>query len=266
MEVFYSLYYKINEKQIKGRIRLYLQPKKEDMKKLTITAILICCLIAVQFAHGQSVDDIINKHVEAMGGRQKIMSLSSALMTGTFTAMGGTAINIVTTKKNMIGSRIDIEANGTNNYQIITPKNGWIFTPVQGDKEPRPLVEDQFKVGQVQLDLHGPFLNHKEKGIKIEMAGKDTVNGSVCNKLKVTSPNTNVTVYYIDSKSNYVVKTSTKMFQFGALEDVVTTYSDYKQNADGYWFAYGNISPRGETKYEKIETNITVDEKIFKIN
>jgi len=34
------------------------------------------------------MEDIINKHVEAMGGREKIITLSSALMTGTFTAMG----------------------------------------------------------------------------------------------------------------------------------------------------------------------------------
>lgn len=237
------------------------------MKNLILLGMLIFGLVLVQFAQGQSMEDIINKHVEAMGGRQKIITLSSAFMTGTFTAMGTTTpINITTTKKHMIGSRIDIEANGTNNYQVITPKNGWIFTPVQGDKEPRPLLEDQFKVGQVQLDLHGPFINHKEKGIKIEMADKDSVDGELCYKLKVTSPNTNVSVYFINSKSGLIVKTSTKMFQFGKLEDVETTYSDYKQNADGYWVAYTNAGPRGATHYDKIVTNIPVDEKIFKVN
>ena len=220
-----------------------------------------------QFAHGQSMEDIINKHVEAMGGRQKIITLSSALMTGTFTAMGATSpINITTTKKHMIGSRIDIEADGKNNFQVITPKNGWIFTPVQGDKVPRPLAEDQFKVGQVQLDLHGPFINYREKGIKIEMAGKDSVNRELCYKLKVISPNTNVTVYFINARSNFIVKTSTKMFQFGALEDVETTYGDYKQNADGYWFAYTNAGPRGATNYNQITTNVSVDVNIFKVN
>lgn len=237
------------------------------MKNLILLGLLIFGLVLVQFAQGQTVDDIINKHIGAMGGKEKIMTLSSAFMTGTFTAMGTTSpINITTTKKHMIGSRIDIEANGTNNYQIITPKNGWIFTPVQGDKEPRPLLEDQFKAGQVQLDLHGPFINHKEKGIKIEMAGKDSVDGELCYKLKATFPNTNITVYFINNKSNLIVKTSTKMFQFGKLEDVETTYSDYKQNADGYWFAYTNAGPRGATHYDKIETNIPVDEKIFKVN
>jgi hypothetical protein len=202
-----------------------------------------------------------------MGGREKIITLSTALMTGTFTAMGTTSpINITTTKKHMVGSRIDIDADGTNNYQVVTPKSGWIFTPVQGDKEPRPLVPDQAKSLQTQLDLHGPFINYREKGIKVEMAGKDTVNGSLCYKLKATFPNTNVTVYFIDSKSGFIIKTSTKMFQFGALEDVETTYGNYKQNEAGYWFAYNSAGPRGATNYDKITTNVPVDVNIFKVN
>lgn len=252
--------------KLRLKFDLYLQLKIGYMKNLMKPVLLISGLLFVQFAQAQTLDDIINKHVEAMGGRQKIMTLSSALMTGTFTAMGATSpINITTTKKHMIGSRIDIDADGVNNYQVITPNNGWIFTPIQGDKEPRPLMEDQFKVGQVQLDLHGPFINYSQKGIKIEMAGKDSVDGSLCYKLEVTSPNTNVTVYFINSGSNLIVKTSTKMFQFGKLEDVETTYSDYKQNADGYWFANTNAGPRGTTHYDKIITNILVDEKIFKV-
>jgi hypothetical protein len=237
------------------------------MKNLILLGLVIFGLVCVQFAQGQSMEDIINRHVQAMGGREKIITLSSALMTGTFTAMGATSpINITTTKKHMIGSRIDIDADGKNNFQVITPKNGWIFTPVQGDKEPRPLIDDQYKALQVQLDLHGPFINYREKGIKIEMAGKDSVNGELCYKLKVTFPNTNVTVYFINSKSGFIVKTSTKMFQFGALEDVETTYGNYKQNADGYWFAYTNAGPRGATNYDKIATNIPVDVNIFKVN
>ena len=226
-------------------------------------AVLISGMLFMQSASGQTLDEIINKHVEAMGGIQKIMTLSSALMTGTFQTPGAPVVNITVTKKHIAGSRIDIDVDGQNNYQIINQKSGWIYTPIQGDKTPRPLAEDQIKVGQIQLDLHGPFVNYKEKGIKIEMAGKDTVNGSICYKLRVKSPNKNVTDYFIDSKSNFIVKTSTKMFQFGALEDVATIYGDYKQNADGFWFAYYNKSPRGETKYEKIETNVPVDEKIF---
>jgi hypothetical protein len=236
------------------------------MKNLILFGLIILALVCVQFVQAQTMEEIISRHVEAMGGRQKIITLTSALMTGTFTATGTTSpITIAATKKHMRGSRIDIEANGTSNFQLITPNSGWIFTPVQGDKEPRPLQEDQVKTGQVQLDLHGPFIDYKEKGNKIEMAGKETVDGVICYKLKVTAPNTNVTEYFISSKTNWIVKTRTKMFQFGNLEDVETLYSEHKQNADGYWFAYTNVGPRGTTRYENILTNVTVDEKIFAV-
>jgi hypothetical protein len=237
------------------------------MKKIIGFGVFICSILLVQLASAQTLNEIITNHVVAMGGREKIIKLSSTLLTGTFKATGDTTlIPITATKKHMVGSRIDIEANQTNNYQIITPQNGWIYTPVQGDKEPRPLIEGQLKSGQVQLDLHGPFINPAEKGYKIEMDGKEMVDGSMCNKLKVTAPNTNVTVYYIDSRSNFIVKSSTKMFQFGSMEDVVTTYSDYKQNADGFWFAYTNVNPRGTTHYNNIITNVPVDVNIFKTN
>ncbi|MBL7701927.1 MAG: hypothetical protein JNM14_06730 [Ferruginibacter sp.] len=237
------------------------------MKNLILVGLVIFGLVLVQFAQAQTMEDIINKHVTAMGGKEKIITLSTALMTGTFTAIGSTsAINIKTAKKHLVGSRIDIESEGTSNFQVINQKGGWIFTPVQGDKEPRPLMEDQTKAAQVQLDLHGPFLNYREKGIKVEMAGKDTVNGVLCNKLKATFPNTNVTVYFIDSKSGFIIKTSTKMFQFGAMEEVETIYGNYKQNEEGYWFAYTNAGPRGATNYDKITTNVAVDVNIFKVN
>jgi hypothetical protein len=237
----------------------------EVMKKITVVGFFICSLLLANLVQAQTAAEIISRHIAAMGGAEKIMSLSSAVMNGTFAPPGAAPINITATKKHVVGSRIDIEANGTNNYQIITPTNGWIYTPVQGDTEPRPLNENQFKVGQVQLDLHGPFINSAQKGYKIELAGKDTVDGSMCYKLQVTAANANVTVYSIDSKSNFIVKTSTKMFQFGKMEDVVTLYMDYKQNEDGYWFAYSNVAPRGTTHYDKIIANVAVDEKMFKI-
>jgi hypothetical protein len=237
------------------------------MKKIKGFAFFIATVFLGQFVQAQTVSEIMSKHVAAMGGREKIMQLSTVILTGAFIATGDTAlIPVTTTKKHMIGSRIDIEANGTSNYQIITPQNGWIFTPVQGDKVPRTFAADLLKSFQVQLDLHDPFINSTEKGYKIEMAGKDTVNGTMCYKLKVTAPNANVTVYSIDSKFNFIVKASTKIFQFGALEDVVTTFGDYKQNADGFWFAYTNITQRGKTHYDKILTNIPVDVNIFKTN
>jgi hypothetical protein len=236
------------------------------MRKISSFGIFICLSLLAQFAQGQTMAEIISRHVAAMGGREKMMTLASVGMSGNFQAHGDTSIiPLSVNKKHMVGSRMDIIANSTNNYQVVTPENGWIFTPVQGDKDPRPLTPDFLRSQQAQLDLHGPFINTAEKGYKIEMAGKDTVFGNFCNNLKVTAPNGNVTIYSIDKKTSFILKASTKMFQFGAMEDVATTYGDYKQNEDGFWFSYSNVSSKGKTTYDKIIANTAVDVSIFKV-
>lgn len=233
------------------------------MKKLLL---LVFVFLQGLFAQAQTMQDIIARHVAAMGGREKIMKLSSVGMSGSFRATGDTAdIPLSVNKKHMVGSRMDIIANNTSNYQLVTPQNGWLFTPVQGDTAPRPLMPDLLKSLQAQLDLHGPFINSSEKGYKIEMAGRETMDGILCYNLKVTAPNGNVTVYAISSQTYFIVKTSTKMQQFGGLEDVATSYGNYKQNEDGFWFPYTNITYKGKTHFDTIKTNVPVNTELFKL-
>lgn len=71
--------------------------------------------------------------------------------------------------------------------------------------------------------------------------------------------------YFIDVKSNRLTKTTAKAAGPDGVEmNVETTYSNYKQNADGYWFAYGTTTPQGPVVFDKIESNVAVDENIFK--
>jgi len=153
---------------------------------------------------------------------------------------------------------------GSQNYQIVTPTGGTVFFPVQGQSSPGPMPDDQYKAGVVSLDLHGVFVNYKEKGTQIAMAGKETVDGVECYKLKVSFKNGNVTDFYIDTKTDRLYKASTKLNMNGQEMDNYTLFTNYKQNADGYWFAYTTTNPRGAIDFDKIETNIKVDESIFK--
>lgn len=233
------------------------------MKNLIIFGIFILALVFAQFAGAQTVDDVINKHIEAMGGKDKMMSLTSLKMSGSFNVQG-TDVSMVITRKHMVGSRADISVMGTENYQLITPAKGSVFMPIQGQSEPQAMPDDQLKTGQTQLDLQGPFINYKEKGNTISLVGKETIDGTECYKLQVTFKNGAHTDYYISTKDNRIYKTSTKLNINGEDTDVETVYSNYKQNADGFWFPYTTTSLRGETNYDTIETNIAVDDKIFK--
>ena len=212
----------------------------------------------------QTADEIIAKNIEAMGGAAKMSALTSVKKTGSLSAQG-MDIPIVMTTSHMKGMRLDIEIMGTSNYQIITPDKGLMFFPIQQMTEPKELDAETVKAAQSQLDLQGPLFNYKEKGNNVEYLATEKVEGSDTYKLKLTNKSGNIIYYFIDTKSNRVIKTSGKAKGPDGVEtDVETVYSDYKQNADGYWFAFSTTTPQGPITLEKIETNIKVDENIFK--
>ena len=80
-----------------------------------------------------------------------------------------------------------------------------------------------------------------------------------CFDLKVTHESGVVINFYIDSKKYRISKIS-------RVEDF-TLFLNYKQNSDGYWFAYTNKHSNGaELTISSIETNIPVDDKLFQVD
>jgi hypothetical protein len=231
------------------------------MKPLMIFGLFIMALIAAQFAHAQTVDDIIEKNIAAMGGKEKLATLNSERLEGALSVQG-TDVSIVITKLHNVGMRTDISVAGTENYIIVTPTKGTSFMPVLGQSSPQDMPDDQFKTAQNMLDLHGTFVDYKAKGITAELKGKETVDGTECYKITATFKNGNVTDFYLDTKTYRLYKTSAKSKMNGA--DVDTIYTNYKQTADGFWFPFSSSNSRGQTDFDKIETNVKVDESIFK--
>src|SRR5205085_5814483 len=110
------------------------------------------------------------------------------------------------TKSHMVGFRMDIEVMGTSNYQIANKTEGWVFMPVMGMKEPQKMDDAQYKASVNQFDLQGALVNYKDKGTAIESLGKETVDGSEAYKLKLTFSNGETSNYFIDAKTNRLVK------------------------------------------------------------
>ncbi len=233
------------------------------LSKLKTIFLIICTLFSMQSIFAQTVEEIVDKHINAMGDADKLLSLHTVRMQGALNVQG-TDVGVTLTKSHLIGLRVDISIMGTENYQIITQEKGIAFMPVQGMSEPTNMTDDQFKAGQIQLDIQDVLLNYKEKGTGVELLGSEKVNGEDNFRLKLTYKNGIVTDYFISSNNYMVTKTSGKRTFNGEQMDIETTYSNYKQNADGYWFAYTTSGMQGETNYDKIETNIDVDPGIFK--
>ena len=233
------------------------------MKKIVVFGLFLSVMLATQSANAQSVDDIVTKYMDAYGGKDKLISLKTVKMEGSMSAQGAD-LTITSIKSHMVGSRLDIEVMGTSNYQVVNTTKGSSFWPIRQMAGPADMEEEQYKSAYNQLDLQGALVNYKEKGTQVDYVGTEKVDGADAYKLKITYKNGAVTNYFIDTKTNRLVKTVAITSVNGKDTEVESTYADYKQNADGYWFAYSVTNMLGTVSYDKITTNMPVDETLFK--
>lgn len=245
------------------------------MKKyLTLFAIVFLAFIG---SYAQTVEEVINKHVEAMGGAEKLKSLRSLYMEGVAVMQNG---NEITSKIYKVQGKLvrrEIEFGMGSVTMIVTDKEGWSSNP-RSNGAFEPLPKEAVEAQQIELDLAGPLVDYAAKGHKVELIGKETIGTTEAYKIKLTPKTGKEIIYYIDTKDYYVIRQTLKgggMFgggggqargNQGADAEINVNYSNYQKTPEGYVFAYaltmGNSG--NNMNYEKIEVNKPVDEKLYK--
>lgn len=225
--------------------------------------LLIAAITSISFAKAQTADEIVNKHIEAMGGKEAWSKVNSMVTTGTL-QMQGAEITVVSTILNGKGSRQDISAMGMNGYNIVTPTAGWNFMPFQGQKAAEPITADDLKEAQEGLDVQGTLLDYKTKGHTIEYLGKDDVDGTEAYKLKETLKSGKVQTIYIDPKTYFIIREVSKQKANGKEMDVTTNLSNYQKTPEGIMVPMSIGLPFGELIITKVEVNKPIDESVFK--
>lgn len=229
-------------------------------KTLSLLAITVC--VAISGLQAQTADDIVNKHLEARGGADKLRSLTSLIQEAVMNQQG-VDVNLKFYNKQNEASKTEYTAMGQTGFTILTPTKGWALNPFGGDGGVQELPEEALKDAPAQLDIQGPLLDYKKKGNTVEYLGQVTEQGAQYHKLKLTRANGRVTLYYFDDKF-LTVKTVTIVTADGTDTEVVAEYSDYRKTPEGLVFAFKRINNGNEMTYEKIEVNPKIDESVFK--
>ncbi|MVM37296.1 outer membrane lipoprotein-sorting protein [Spirosoma sp. HMF3257] len=236
------------------------------MKTNSFLALTVATLVSVG-AYAQTVDEIVDKHVAAMGGLDKLKGITS-LVTERSLSVQGMEIPSKTTV--VVGKSLRTESSVMGNSMIQVVDNagstGWMLRPamMQGTGEPEDMPADQIKQQKSQLDPFGPLVNYKDKGNKVELVGKEKVDGKDNYHLKVTSADGVVVDEYLDATTYLVSKVKATMNgQEGEIG-----FSDYK-SVEGIPFANTMeiANPQMGTLTmvtTKITVNPKVDDTVFK--
>jgi hypothetical protein len=231
---------------------------------------LLCGLLlaAPMLAADPTADEIIASYVAKIGGMDKLQAVKTLKKTGKFTGGGGFEARFVEENKRENMIRQEFTLQGMTGITAYDGKEGWKIEPFQGKKDVEPLGEDELKQIVEDSDFDGPLVHYKEKGNKVELVGKEPVEGTDAWKLKVTLANGDVQHYYMDTDYFVPIKIEYKRVVRGAERESETSIGDYKEVAGVYFphsFESGQKgSPnRGKVVYDRIEANVPLDDSLF---
>jgi hypothetical protein len=235
------------------------------MKSISILSVVAAMTLTVS-AFAQTADEVIDKHYEAIGGKDNWRKVSSMKMEATVSTQG---MDIPITIYQVHNKAMKQEINVMNmmGYVIMTTEGGWNFLPFMGQTAPEPMTADDLEVGKESLDIQGELLDYKAKGHSVELLGKEDVDGTECYKLKLTRKSGRGITFLIDTKTNYVVRTIIKVKANGQEVDQTQNFSNYQKQAFGVVLPLSleNSALPAPLVVGKVEVNPTIASSVFEV-
>lgn len=235
------------------------------MKKRMIA--LVALVAAPLFSFAQTADEVINKHIAALGGADKIAAVKTMELDQTMSVMGMemTAKNTYVVGKS---SRNDVTVMGSQITTVVDGDKGWAVNPMMGSASAQALPAEAVKAAKGQTEpSFFQVATAKTNKYPYELAGREKQYGKDVFAVKVTRPE-GVFTYYIDANSYLLLGSKGSVSAQGQQVDLSAAYSDYKA-VDGLTLPYtSEITAPGApgpitAKVTKVTINPTVDPTIF---
>lgn len=223
-------------------------------------------MVISMISFAQSLEEIINKHIEAIGGRENWLNVQTMRQEASLNVQG-TEIPVVITIVHGKAYKQEFSVMGMSGYSIITPTGGWNLNPLAGQTKAEPISADELKLGKDQLDITGDFINFTEKEHTVELLEKETVNGVTCHTIKLTRKSGISVTYFLDPSSYMVVRSSTRAYANGQEVTAVVNMSNYQKLPEGIVVPFtveNNLIP-APINFTKFVVNGQVDDKVFRV-
>ena len=236
------------------------------MKLLRFGMMAIIVLISVVNIQAQTVDEIISKHIDAIGGKDVLSKIKTVSIEGNVNAMGNDYPTVVTIVNGKAFKTVT-NVNGAEIISCITDSGAWSLNPMAGQSEAQSLPAEQAKQARSAIYVGGPLVDYKAKGYTATLAGRDSLKGVSTYKIKLTDANGTDVTYYIDPKTYYISQAIVKGKMNGTDMETTSGFSDYKKTDAGYVLPYTtSTTTMGydiTINYTRVEVNKDVDPKIF---
>ncbi len=225
-------------------------------------------------ARVQTSDEIIEKHIAALGGRPALEKLVSRRSTGTVTlSLQGTDLSgtyeayAKAPNKTRVVLKLDTQPVGGPGEAVIDQRfdgvAGVVINSMQGEVTITGTQLENMRNGGFPSSM----LTYKERGVKAELLPREKLAGQEMIVLQITPKAGSVAKVYFDPATYLVVRTAAKVStpDQGELEQIVAL-SDYR-TVDGIKVAFQTINSTPvqtvTVKIDKVEHNVAIDDAMF---
>ena len=172
---------------------------------------------------GLTVDQVLNKYVEAIGGKENLLKIQDETMKMTGSMQG---MNITITLSRKAPNKL---------YQLVDFGVGQQKTVFDGTKgkassmgQEQELTGDQLEAVKLQAEMNA-FLDYPKYGIKPELAGMETINNKDAYKVILNMPDGKKTTQYYDANTGLLIRQiSTAETQQGSFTSTIDM-DDYRE-------------------------------------
>jgi outer membrane lipoprotein-sorting protein len=240
--------------------------------RLSLLAVLAALWTAQ--VQAQTADEVIEKHLAAMGGRDALAKLESRIATGSIAIStqgadlaGPLEIYLKAPNKSRSYIRLDLSQYGGAEMAIdqrCDGKTAFASNNLQGDRE---ITGNQLQ-NMLNASFPTPLLKYKETGAKIELAGKDKVGSRVVYVLQYTPKTGSAAKQFFDAETYLLLRTVMRvdMADLGGEVEQTTDVSDYR-DVDGvkvpFSVTVANSAQTITITLSKVENNKPIDEAMF---
>ncbi len=241
------------------------------MRALSVAAAVAAAVVLPSHVSAQTLDEIVALNLKSKGGVEKIRATETVRMTGAVTARNATgqemkATMVILAKRPNLMRR-ETTISGQSTVLAFDGKTLWMS---RGELPAQQLPGPQSAYAMQDAEFDSVFVDYKEKGVKIALSGKETLDGQPVYHLKVTKKSGPVQDFYLDAQTGLEKKI---IAQVAAPDQqpitFVTEMSDYR-DVDGRQVPFKtqqmqNNVPVSTVTLEKVEFNVPADESLFRM-
>jgi outer membrane lipoprotein-sorting protein len=216
-----------------------------------------------------TADQIVQKHVEAIGGEAKLNAIQTLVVSGKASILGQTEAPLTIQVKRPNLLRLEIDFQGRKIVQAFDGVTAWTMNPMIG-AEPKQSSDEDTRAAQESSDfIGGNLVDYKSKGNTVELVDREDIEGVAVYKLKITKKNGSVEYDYLDAKSFLPIKTEGRRRQLGQEILYESKIANYKP-VEGVLMPFNltqlvNGRLAMEITVEKMDANVPLDAAVFKM-